>query len=261
MLKANRSRYPSIGAHTGPGRRSGRPAWSPMALALALVAGSILVSTVLLVIAGVTAWRWTDQHLLHVGFTTSKTTTVNRTELVRQIRAFQLITVKQTYATRTQQSISQTFSVGTSRMSLPVWLAGEQMTVQGQVQVLAGVDLAQVGPNDIVVRESGTHRAVQVTIPRAEVLSTELVPNTLRVSTTAGVLPQLEQALGISDDQLRDRAADLLLQAGREAAEQQGIEASAAAEAQQQLADFLQTLPSDGGRVTYAVAVQQTSRP
>lgn len=257
MLKANGGNHPSGGPEPASGRSTGRPTWSPTAIALVLVAGSILACTVLLLAIGFTAWHWTDQHLLHLGLTKSETKTVNRTELVRQIRAFQLITVKQTYATRTQQTVSQAFSAGTSRVTLPDWLAGEQMSVQGQVQVMAGVDLAQVAPDDIVVSRRGNDRYVQISIPPAQIIATELVPNTLQISTTSGLLTQLEQALGISDDQLRNRAADLLLQAGQQAAEQQGIEAGAASEARSRLASFLQTLPSDGGHVTYAVAVKQ----
>lgn len=96
-------------------------------------------------------------------------------------------------------------------------------------------------------------------IPAAQVLSTELVPNTLNVSVTAGVLPRVEQAFGVSDDQFRNSSADLLVQAGRQTAEQQGLEADATVAAQRRLTGFLQQLPSDGGRVVYKVAVKPSS--
>jgi hypothetical protein len=260
MVKVGHSRYPSGGTLAAPGSRTRHPAWSPTAVGLVLLAGAIVLSTALVLVAGTAAWRWTDQHLLRLGLTTRQTQTVNRTELVRQIRAFQLVSVKQTYATRTQQTVSQAFGTGTSQVALPDWLAGEQMTVQGRVQVLAGVDLSQVEPDDIVVSRQGNDRHVQVRVPPAQVISTELVPNTLRVSTTAGLLTQLEQALGITDDQLRNRAADLLLQAGRDAAQQQGIEAAAAGEAERRLTGFLQSVPSEGGHTSYAVVVKQPPR-
>ncbi len=240
----------------GAGRDSARLSWSPTAIALVLLAGSILASTALLLGVGVLTWRWAEQQLFHTGLTSSQQATVNRTELLHEVQAFQLVTIKQTYATRTQETVNQAFTLGTSRVNLPGWLAGEQLTVQGQAQVLAGVDLAQIRPEDIAVRESGRTRTVQLTIPAPRIVGTELVPNTLRVSTTEGFLPEIEQALGISDDQLRTRSADLLLQAGRQAAEQHGIEASAAAEAQRQLTSFLQSLPAGGGQVTYRVTVR-----
>jgi hypothetical protein len=225
-------------------------------MALLVLAGSILASTALLLMGGVLAWRWTDQHLPHLGMNSAETQAVNRTELLRQIQAFQLITVEQTYSARTQQRVDQSFDLGSSHVALPDWLAGEQLTVQGQARVLAGVDLAQVRPEDIHVTGSGKHRSVQVNIPPAQVLSTELMPNTLRVSTTSGLLPLVEQAFGINDDQLRNRSADLLVQAGRQAAEQQGIDAAAGAAAQQRLAGFLQNLSADGGQVSYTVSVK-----
>jgi hypothetical protein len=259
MMKTTANQYPAQRRDHSMGQLPGRAPWPSTALAVLFLAVSILLATAALLGAGVLALRWTDAHLPHVALSGRETHTVNRTELVRQIRAFQLITAKQTYATHTEQTVSQTFSVGTSRVALPGWLASEQMRVEGQAQVLAGVDLSQVKPEDITVTGSGKNRSVQVAIPQAQVLSTELVPNTLHISTMAGVLPQLEWALGISDDQLRNRSADSLLQAGRQAAEQQGIETSAAAEAQQRLTSFLQALPADGGHISYTVVIKPSS--
>jgi hypothetical protein len=259
VTKAQSSTESPDDIERGDARVAARPSWSPTAIAQMLLAGSILASTALLVGAGVLTWRWADQHLLHPGLASTQQATVSRTQLIREVQAFQLVTVKQTYAARTQQSVTQAFNLGANRITLPGWLAGEQVTVQGQAQVLAGVDLAQVRPEDIVVRDSGKTRTVQITIPAPQILSTELVPDTLRVSTSVGLLPQIEQALGISDDQLRVRSADLLLQAGQQAAQQQGIEASAATEAQRRLTDFLQSLPASGNRVTYTVTVKRPS--
>jgi hypothetical protein len=235
--------------------QSGRR-WSAAALALWVLAATAVVFLGLALFVCITAWHWAEQNVLHAGLQDARTNTVNRTELLKQVQALELVTVKQTYATHTQQSAGQTFNAGADHVALPAWLAGEQVDVQGQVQVAAGVDLARVGADAIHVSSRGKNLQVQIVVPEARVTGAELVPDTLKVTTRTGVLTQLGQDFGLSNDTLRDRAADDLVQAGRDAAIQQGIEANAAHEAQTRLQGFLQQLPESGSHVTYIVAVQ-----
>ena len=57
---------------------------------------------------------------------------------------------------------------------LPRFLAGEKMLLVVHGQVIAGVDLGKVRPEDVSVNDSGKERTVRVRLPKAEILVTRV---------------------------------------------------------------------------------------
>ena len=217
-----------------------------------------LASLLLLGLSGLVAWRWVDANLLHWGVDDGRTTTVDEAQLLERVRAFELATVKHTYAGEAHIEAAKVLNLGPKQWSLPGAVAGQKLDVKGNVVVTAGVDLSKVRPGDMEVTRQGKDTHVRVRVPAPEVLSAELVPNTLDMSTSAGMLTRVRQSIGLSEKDLRDRAADQVVRVARESAVEQGMLDDAARETERRLAAFLQSLPQTGTeRVTYVVEVQQ----
>lgn len=216
-----------------------------------------LGSVMLLVLASLVTWRWVDSNLLHWGVDDGQTETVNNAELLERIRAFELATVKQTHATQSRIEAEKVLNAGPMRVSLPGWAAGQKLDIRGRAIVTAGVDLSRVGTDDMEVIREGKETKVLIRLPAPEVLSTELAPNSLELNASSGVLTRIGQSIGVSEKDLRARAADQVMVAARENALQQGILDDAARESERRLQAFLQSLPQPGGRVTYIVTVRE----
>lgn len=215
-----------------------------------------LASVMLFVLAGAVTWRWLDRNVLHWGIEQGQTETVNSAQLLERVRAFQLATVKQTYAGQARIDATKTLAAGPVRVALPIWAAGQQLDVTGRVIVTAGVDLARVRPEDMEVTRQGKDTLVRIRVPAPEIMSTELAPDSLQMSTRTGVITRAIQGVGGGDKDLRDRAADEVTRVARETALRQGILEDSRGEAERRLQAFLQSLPQSGGRVTYVVEVQ-----
>jgi hypothetical protein len=221
------------------------------------VALSVVAVVALGGLGGILAWRWVDNTLLRWDVESRPVEVTNHAELLRQVQALELATVKRTYAGRAHVDSASVLRAGPKRLSLPGWLAGQELDVSGTVRVTAGVDLSRVRPQDIELTRRGNEVHILIRLPAAEVLSTELMPNTLDMSTSAGVLTRVRQRAGLEETDLRDRAADEVLRVARETAVDQGILADAAREAERRLQAFLQRLPQPGAeRVTYSVVVR-----
>lgn len=217
-----------------------------------------LASILMLGVAGMATYRWLDSNLFHWGLADSKPTSVNQAELLQKVHAFELVTVKNTYQSQSHRSISDILNAGSIHVTLPGWLAGQQLAVKGRVTVTAGVDLSQVTQGDMDVSRRGKDLRVLIRIPAAQVTSTELVPNSLTMSSSAGMLTNLGLALGMNEKDLRNRAADEVMRTARETALRQGIREDAAGEAERRLQAFLQSLPQNGsGHITYTVIARQ----
>jgi hypothetical protein len=216
-----------------------------------------LASIMLLALASVVTWRWVNGNLLHWGIDDGTTQTVNGAELLERIRAFELATVKQTYASQTRIDADKVFNAGPVHVSLPGWAAGQRLDAKGKATITAGVDLARVRPEDMEVIRQGKDTQILIRVPAPEVLSAELVPNTLEFDASAGVLTRIGQSLGVSEADLRVRAADQVVLAARESALEQGILDDATRETERRLQAFLQSMPQPGGRVTYIVTVRE----
>jgi hypothetical protein len=211
----------------------------------------------LLGVAGWFTWRWVDQNLLHWGLADGPTQTINESELLRRVQAFELTTVKQTYASHSEIDVSQKLNLGPKSVGLPSFLAGQRLKAKGQATITAGVDLSRVKPEDMQVTRDGKNVQVALTLPPPQVLSSALEPGTLDLSTSSGMLNRFGQAVGLNEQDLRDRAADEVTLAAREQALEQGILLDAAQEAGRRMQAFLQSLPQTGSeRVTYVVTVR-----
>lgn len=218
-----------------------------------------MASLMLLVLAGIVTWRWVDRTFLHWGIEDGATRTLDHAELLERVRAFQLATIKHTYEGQSHVEADKVLAAGPARVSLPNWAAGQQLDVTGKATVTAGIDLSHVGADDMEITRDGKDMRVVIHVPAPRVLSTELVPGSLDMSTRAGLLTRIGNAVGMNDADLRNRAADLVDASARDSAVQNGILQDAASEAQQRLQAFLQQLPQAGGRVTYVVDVAQPS--
>lgn len=211
----------------------------------------------LLGVAGVLTWRWVDQNLLQWGVADGPTETVNEAELLRRVQALELATIKHTYAGQTQIDAAKELNLGPKSIGLPGFIAGQELKAKGQTTITAGIDLSRVKPEDMQVLRDGKNVQITLTLPSPQILSAELVPGTLDMSTSSGMLTRLKQSVGLSEEDLRDRAADAVTLAAREQALEQGILIDAAREAERRLQAFLQSLPRTGEeRVTYQVTVR-----
>ena len=219
-----------------------------------------IASLLLLGLSAVVAWRWLDANLLHWGVADGKTQQVNHAELLERVRAFELATVKHTYAGQEHVEAGKILNAGPARVALPSFIAGQKLDVTGNVIITAGVDLSKVKPEDMEITRQGRDVRVLIHVPAPEILSAELVPNTLDLSTSAGLVTRLGQSVGIEEKDLRDRAADQVVLVAKERAVEQGILDDAAYETERRLRTFLQSLPQTGDeRVTYDVDVRPPS--
>lgn len=111
---------------------------------------------------------------------------------------------------------------GDTQGILPKWLAGDRMLFVGRGEVVAGIDLARLGPNDVVVQGD----EVTVRLPQAEILHSALDSRRSQVfehksGIFTGPDPQLETKVRIqAEDQIRDAALESgLLNTARQNAE------------------------------------------
>lgn len=217
---------------------------------------AVAVAAVVLVLGSVAAWRWTQANLLQAGIHDAGTTVLDETELLRRVRAFELGTVKHHYAGQARIDQDKELRAGPVRAGLPGWLAGQELRVRARATVTAGVDLDGVRPEDIEVVREGQAARVILHLPAPRVLSTELEPGSLDMATSQGIITRAGGRLGLSETDLRDRAADDVLRAAREQAVSLGILEEAATEAERRLQAFLSALPQPGSAVTYTVTVR-----
>src|SRR5687768_16445656 len=116
------------------------------------LAGSAAKWLVLAGLAGLLvllSWKWVDRNLLHWGVEDVRTTYLNEAELLKRLQAFEVVSVKHTYNTASEIDVDKRFSAGPARVSLPGWIAGQELRISGEVTIAAGVDLGGVGPADI----------------------------------------------------------------------------------------------------------------
>jgi hypothetical protein len=217
-----------------------------------------LASLLLLGLSGLMAWRWVDRNLLHWGIEEGRTTQVNSADLLQRVRAFELSTVKHTYSSHAQVDAGQILNAGPVRTSLPSWVAGQKLDVTAKVSVAAGIDLSNVRSEDMqIVRQGKNDVRILITVPAPEILSAELVPSSLDMETSAGVITRIRTSVGLSETDLRDQAADRVILLAKQSAIEQGILDDAAREAELRLQTFLNSLPQTGtDRVTYQIVAR-----
>ena len=113
---------------------------------------------------------------------------------------------------------------------LPDFLTGDRILLIGHGEVVAGVDLSRVGPNDVIIRG----KSITLRIPKPEILSTRIDNQKTRVfSRQTGILVPVDPNL---ETQVRREAETQL----REAALRDGILAAAGQNARATLTTLLQ---------------------
>jgi hypothetical protein len=168
--------------------------------------------------------------------------------------------VKHTYDANAQVDVDKVLSAGPLRASLPPWMAGQSLDVTADVTVAAGVDLSKVRPEDMQVVREGNDVRVLITVPAPELLSAELVPDTLDMDTNQGLLTRVTTSIGLNERDLRDAAADQAILIAKQSAIEQGILDDAAREAELRLQTFLNSLPQTGDeRVIYQIVARPAS--
>jgi hypothetical protein len=203
------------------------------------------------------SWRWIDDHILSLGIEDAGTTTVNTAELAERVQSFELVTMKDTYDTRSNKDFHQRLNLGLTKVGLPGFIAGQELDVEARVRVSAGVDLSQVTPEDIEVIQNGDDAVIVVRIPEAQLTSTEVEAESFDIDTSAGLLTHFRNTVGLEGKDVRDDALESVTAVAREEALRSGITDEATRAAREQLQSFLQSLPQTGdGTTTYLVEVQ-----
>jgi hypothetical protein len=219
-----------------------------------------LLLLILILIGAAVSWRWLDRNLLHWGIEDTRTVEMDSATLVERIRAFEITSMKHSYSAAAGIDISKGLSAGPARVSLPSWLAGQELDVEGNVVVSAGVDMSQVSEDDIEVLRLAEQVQVVISLPPPQILSAELQPGTLDIDTSQGVLTRLRTRLGLSEQDLRDQAVDRLVTAAKAEAVREGLLIEAGRETELRLGALLNAIPKlNGEPVTYIVRVQEPS--
>ncbi len=223
-------------------------------------AGNIAGVVVLLfaVLGGFVAWRWVDGNLLGIGLEDAGATTVDEAQLVERVRAFELVTTRDTYDTRSNTDFHKRLNLGVKTFGLPGFLAGEELDVKAQVEVAAGVDLAGITPEDIeIIQQGGEGAVVVVRIPQAQILGTQIDPESFDISTDKGIMDRIGGSIGLGGKDVRDGAVGAVTSVAQDEAVRGGLLTEASLAAREQLQAFLQSLPQgDGQQVTYMVEFQ-----
>jgi hypothetical protein len=211
----------------------------------------------LLAVGALVAYRWLDSNLLNWGINDGPVTAIDRTELLEKVRAFEVVSVKHTYQATTSVNASKELGAGPAEVPLPGWVAGQKLKVSGDVKIAAGVDLSRLAAEDIEVSRGDAGFRVVVDIPSAQITSRELVPQTLNISTSQGLLTRLKTRLGFNEKDLRDGSLDRLNASAEEAAVSSGILTEAGIEAKARLEAFLNGIASASGQpVSYEIRLK-----
>ena len=119
---------------------------------------------------------------------------------------------------------------GHENLVLPDFLAGDRILLIGHGEVVAGVDLSQVGPSDVIFHG----KAITLRVPKPQILSTRIDNQKTRVfSRQTGILVPVDPNL---ETEVRREAETQL----REAALRDGILAAAEQNARATLTSLLQ---------------------
>jgi hypothetical protein len=238
---------PVLRAGGGAGLQLGNAAkWVTLIGALALLA-----------IGGLTSWNWVHEHIFGIGVEDAGSTTVNQAVLIDRIHSFEMVTAKDTYDTSSNRDFHQRLNLGLTKFNLPGFVVGQELDVKAHVTVAAGVDLSQVGPEDLEIIQQDGGSVVVVRIPAAKVTSTEIDADTFNISTSKGLLNKLGSTVGLGGGDVRDGAVAAVTSLARDEAIREGLLTEAGAEARTRLQQFLQSLPQDqGSHVTYLVEFQ-----
>jgi len=211
----------------------------------------------LAVVGGIFTWRWFDDSFGSVGIQEAGTTTVDQAELVERVRAFELLTTRDTYDTNSNTEFHKRLNLGLTKVDLPGFVAGEELDVTAKVTVAAGVDLSSIRPEDIEIIQQAGAAVVLVRIPEAQLMGTEIGADSFDISTKQGLLDRFGSAIGLGGRDVRDGSVGAVTSIAEDEAVRSGLLDEARIAARDQLQAFLQGLPQpEGGSVTYRVEFQ-----
>ena len=218
---------------------------------------TLVINLIVLALLGLSAflaWRWLDANLLHWGLDDGKTTVVNKADLVDRVRAFELATVKHSYAGAVEVDARKVLNAGPAEVGLPSWVAGQKVNVKGVVTITGGTDLSSVTEDDMHISREGDKVLVTIVVPEPQILSAEIVPSSFDIDTSQGVLTRLRTRIGLDERDLRDDAVGRLVVATKGGAVEGGLLEEARIETEARLEAFLNSLPQAGDeRVVYDV--------
>jgi hypothetical protein len=213
-----------------------------------------IASLVSIAFVALLTWRWFDANVLSLGINNGETTVVNQAQLVEKIRAFEIGSVKHIYKGNAQVDASKELNAGFTDIGLPSWLAGQRMAVNGRVMITAGADMTLLRKEDVRIVRQGDNVEVTILLPSAQILSAEIVPWTMNIETSQGLITRASSHLGLSEKDLKDDALDRLVAVAKEAALKNGLMDEAQRELKWRVEGFLHSLPPTGREhVTYVV--------
>jgi hypothetical protein len=193
-----------------------------------LLLGGIAIAIAVAISTGVLVWRMAKRSVVdrvHEALTPQEKT-IDMAALVTQVRELNRL---ETASMRVMHvgRVSQSYEL------VPNVLAGDEITFLAEGDVIAGIDLARLQPNDVWRSPDGT---INLRLPAAEVLVVRVDNAKSRVITRdTGVLRR-------RDIDLETRARQHAEETIRSEALKQGVLTTASQSAEKKLAGFLHTL-------------------
>ncbi|HEX6641433.1 MAG TPA: DUF4230 domain-containing protein [Thermoanaerobaculia bacterium] len=195
---------------------------------LFLILGAVLITVAVAVSTGMLVWRMAKRTVSEqvTQALTPQEKTIDVASLVTQVRELNRLETASMHVVHVGR-VSQTYKL------VPNSLAGDEITFLAAGDVIAGIDLARLKPEDVWRSPDGT---VNMRLPAAEVLVARVDNQKSRVLTRdTGMLRR-------RDVDLETRARQHAEENIRSQAVNQGILATATTSAEKKLAGFLHTL-------------------
>ncbi len=195
---------------------------------LLVAAGALLIATAVAVTTGWLVWR-TAKRTLVTEVLAPQEETVDVATLVTQVRGLN----------RLETASMRVLHVGTIKQSyklMPNAVAGDEITFLATGDVIAGIDMAKLKPEDVWRSPDGT---INLRLPPAQVLVTRVDNKESRVlNRKTGLLRRADADL---ETRARQRAEDNI----RAEALKRGILNTASANAEARLAEFLRSVGAE----------------
>lgn len=193
-----------------------------------VAAGALLIAAAVAVTTGWLVWR-TAKRTLTTEVLTPREETIDVSTLVMQVRGLN----------RLESASMRVLHVGTVKQSyklVPNAVAGDEITFLATGDVIAGIDLSRLRPQDVWRSRDGT---INLRLPPAEVLVTRVDNKESRVLTRkTGVLRRADADL---ETRARQRAEENI----RAEALKRGILKLASTNAESRLAEFLRSVGAE----------------
>jgi hypothetical protein len=187
--------------------------------------GGLVLAAVIAVTSGYFVWRMTKRAIVEEVLT-PKEKTVDLSTLVTQVRELHRLETASMHVLHIGR-VTQSYQL------LPDAIAGDEITFLAEGDVIAGIDLAQLGQNDVWRSPDGT---INLRLPRSQILVTRVDNEKSRVLT------RKTGALRRADVDLETRARQNAEANIRTKALREGVLVIAGTNAEKKMAQFLHTL-------------------